>query len=145
MTSPLTALSRISANALKAVIISLLSASLTGCPATPGSRQDPPQIRTAPAILPDSGLETSRAGTSLRLQASGYTDADEFDRASRLLERALRIDSRDPATYYEFARLRLLQGNHGQARELIEKGLSLRPNAALEIRFHALQQKIPAT
>lgn len=92
----------------------------------------------------ESKTETpiQRPGTSLRIKAAAWTDEGKYEQAGRLLERALRVDARDPATYYEFARLRLLQGQHQQARQLNEKGLSLQPGTALKRKLKTLATRI---
>ena len=130
---------------LRTLLMVLLPCLLTACLRPAGVRDtDPrrstgtPNTQTAP---PASGLDSQRAGTGLRRQAAELTDAGDFQRASRLLQRALRVDSGDPATYYEFARLRLVEGNPTQARQLIEKGLSLRPDRALRLLFDQLKQQ----
>jgi len=91
-----------------------------------------------------SGLDTKRPATALRIKAAKLIDTGEIEPASRLLERALRVDARDPATYYEFARLRYVQGELKRAQQLSEKGKSLRPDSSLRKKFNQLEMDLKA-
>jgi len=82
------------------------------------------------------------ASVTLREQANSALENKDLRQAVRLLERALRIDSRDPATYYVFAKLRNQQDRSPAALQLIDKGLSLRPGAALKAKLLALRDSI---
>jgi len=95
-------------------------------------------------VEPASGLDTKRPATALRLKAATLIDAGDIEPASRLLERALRVDARDPATYYEFARLRYVQGELKRAQQLSEKGKSLRPDSSLRKKFNQLDTDLKA-
>jgi len=82
------------------------------------------------------------ATIALREQAQTAIKKKNMQQAVRLLERALRIDARDPSTYYVFAQLRKLQDNKAAALQLIDKGLSLRPGAELSTKLQALRAKL---
>lgn len=122
------------------ILALILCAGLIGCQSTASIRDNPTQSKPDVEVSPaTSGLDTARAGTSLRKRAKIETDTGQYQRASRLLERALRVDSRDPATFYEFARLRCLEASPERAAQLIEKGLTLKPDGPLRSLFTALK------
>lgn len=127
------------------LLASLVCIGISGCQRAATVRDGPnpqPVIKESTAT---TGLETIRAGTTLRRQATRETDAGEYQRASRLLERALRVDSRDPATYYELARLRCLEAANDRAQQMIEKGLTLKPDASLRSKFGQLRSTCTTT
>ena len=99
------------------------------------AKQQPEQAAT-------TGLETVRVGTSLRREAAELTDAGEYSQASRLLHRAMRADPSDPATFYEFARLRWAEKNIEQAKVHIAKAMSLRPDDTLRKKLDELDTQL---
>lgn len=76
---------------------------------------------SAPAVL------------ALREQADKALLKEDTATANLLLERALRIDPSDPATYLQLARLRLINQEYAQAGALARRGLSLSPPESVEM------------
>ncbi len=81
---------------------------------------------------------------ALRNDAEAALNKGDLTGATRLLERALRVDARDADTYLIFARLRNTQGDRGAALQLIDKGLSLRPSNTTAKALRKLKQSIEA-
>jgi Flp pilus assembly protein TadD len=68
------------------------------------------------------------AGESLLLAGSEQRRAGDLGQASMTLERALRIEPHQPVLWLELARVRLDEGNFGQAEQLAHKASSLTPS-----------------
>jgi len=64
---------------------------------------------------------------ALLKQAEGQANAGELDAAAASLERAIRIDPRNPLLWYHLATIRLSQENPAQAEQLASKSNSLAP------------------
>ena len=97
---------------------------LAGC-ATPEQRPEPapeapPPVAAAPAPQPRE--TTAIAG----LMESARTDsaAGNLASAAASLERALRIEPRNPRLWQELARVRLKQGQHAQAESIAARSNS---------------------
>lgn len=76
------------------------------------------------AVLQPSSSQNT-AVVALLDKAQVQTFAGQLDQASASLERALRIEPRNPALWQELARLRLGQGLYLQAENLASKSNSL--------------------
>src|SRR5690606_5345038 len=75
------------------------------------------------------------AGEALLVRAAGERRGGDYRAAAATLERALRIEPGAPSLWLELARVRLLEGDFGQAEQLARKAGSLAPPrsaAALE-------------
>ena len=81
------------------------------------------------------------ASQSLVAQARAQADAGDFAVAAGTVERALRIESDNPLLWIELARIRLAEGNAGQAESLGRKAVSL---AAGDTRAEASAWQIVA-
>lgn len=84
---------------------------LSGCMVLPPAAPPEPSQNTAVLALYDQAKQQSAAG---RLEAAGAS-----------LERALRIEPRNPVLWQELARLRLTQGQYRQAENLAAKSNAL--------------------
>ncbi|MBE0595656.1 MAG: tetratricopeptide repeat protein [Desulfuromonadales bacterium] len=75
------------------------------------------------ALLPDAPPEPSRNAAVMALfdQAQTQLSAGQLEAAGASLERALRIEPRNPRLWQELARLRLEQGQYRQAENLAAK------------------------
>lgn len=119
-----------------------------GACATGNSHQSTPVKPTisVPTPTPQSSTEqqpkTLNASVELRNQAVEAIDSGEYSQAKRLLERALRVDSRDPDTWYEYARLNQLQQNVARARQMINKALGLKPSSSTEKKLRELETQL---
>jgi tetratricopeptide (TPR) repeat protein len=78
-----------------------------------------PQV---PAPEPPS---SNTAVVSLLAQAHAQTSAGQLESAGASLERALRIEPRNPALWQELARVRLDQGKYRQAEDMAAKSNAL--------------------
>jgi tetratricopeptide (TPR) repeat protein len=67
------------------------------------------------------------AVTALLEAAEQALNAGQADQASLLLERALRIEPRNPAVWHYLGLARLAQGDHAQAQAMAAKSRSLSP------------------
>lgn len=80
------------------------------------------------AIRPDappSAPSTNTAAVSLLNKARSQSSAGQLHEASASLERAVRIEPRNPYLWQELARVRLEQGQYRQAENLAAKSNSL--------------------
>lgn len=75
-------------------------------------------------------------------QAASLIDNGELQQAAAILDRALRINSREPFAYYEYARLRQQQQQPRQALQLLDRARSLSPEQSLLVRIEAMQYEI---
>jgi len=96
-----------------------------------------PQPREA-ASEPQAG----RAVTTLLARADSRAQAGEWEQAAALLERALRIEPRNPWLWHHLATVRLRQGRYAQAASLANKSSSLAPdNATLQEKNRRLVEE----
>jgi len=114
-------------------------------------------VQTAPAPAPaqlevptattesESPVKRIDASSKLRDQANASIEAGNFSQAKRLLDRALRIDARDPETWYDYARLSNLQGDQARAQQMIKKSLRLNPTTDQRERLLKLESEISQT
>lgn len=94
------------------VVTLALAALLAGC-AGFGARLEPPPISEQPAVI------------ALYDGARNDTAAGRLDAAAATLERALRIEPRNPGLWQELAKVRLAQGQYEQVLSLAAKSNSL--------------------
>ena len=88
----------------------------------------------APAYADASGRTPAVKGTTqqpavvaLLQQAEAQANEGELESAAASLERAIRIDARNPVIWYHLATVRLSQGEPAQAEQLANKSNSLAP------------------
>jgi Flp pilus assembly protein TadD len=87
----------------------------------------PPVIRQAPPI--------SAASRTLLTESRGHQAAGRYPQAAASIERALRIEPRQPALWLELGTIRLKEGNNAQAESMARKALSLaNGDASIEAR-----------
>ena len=97
----------------------LLVSTLSACATLP-----PPSSSPSPPAAPQE-LTGTPAVAGLVTRADRALDAGEYNRAAEYVERALRIEPRNAALWQRLARVRLVQGNHGQAVQLASKSNTL--------------------
>jgi hypothetical protein len=85
-------------------------------PSTPS----PTTTRTAPSSVP-----VSSASQALLTQSRGHQAAKRYGQAAASIERALRIEPRQPVLWLELGNIRLKEGDFAQAESLGRKALSL--------------------
>lgn len=110
----------------------------------------PPPTPGVPPAVP--GDETPRAPqrpvtAALLEQSRAQRLSGELALASSTLDRAIRIDPRDPVLWLELARVRYVEGNWAQAEQLARKARalaaedSLTGRAALRLQADALERQ----
>jgi Flp pilus assembly protein TadD len=82
----------------------------------------PPPPEPIPAPLPPA---SSGATAALLQQSRQQTAGGDFAMATSSLERALRINPRDPELWLELGRLKLRQGDFAQAENMGRRGLAV--------------------
>ncbi|HYL87669.1 MAG TPA: tetratricopeptide repeat protein [Burkholderiales bacterium] len=95
---------------------------LAGCATAPEPSPAPAPVEQAPA--PYSGPHENIAVAGLMDSARADAAAGRLASAAATLERALRIEPRNPRLWHELARVRLQQGDLSQAQ-----GLAARSNS----------------
>lgn len=83
----------------------------------PGTVEPAPPVRTAPPV--------SAAGATLLSESRAHQAAGRYELAAASLERALRIEPRQPLLWLELGELRLREGDYVQAESLGRRALSL--------------------
>lgn len=108
----------------------LLSACATQAPAPTEDRSVAEQVR-APAGEQPAGLQVyplrNPAVTELTEAALAAEQAGDLDQAAMLLERALRIESRDPELLQHMAEIRLARGEWEQADSYAGRSFDVGP------------------
>lgn len=99
------------------IIIALVLSACTGPSGTGESR-----------VKISSEQDVGRATTSLLAKADTQEQVKQWERAAAYLERALRIEPRNGYLWHRLARVRLQQGQYGQAGNLIQKSNALAGN-----------------
>jgi predicted Zn-dependent protease len=89
---------------------------LSACAARPALLPPPPA--EAPAAPPKA---ENVAVAGLMQSAHADSEAGKLGSAAATLERALRLEPRNPRLWQELARVRLKQGEHGQAESLAQR------------------------
>lgn len=86
-------------------------------PEAPGTVEPAPPAPTAPPV--------SAAGATLLSESRAHQAAGRYELAAASLERALRIEPRQPLLWLELGELRLREGDYVQAESLGRRALSL--------------------
>ena len=76
-------------------------------------------VRPQPQV--EQAVSENPAVVALVDSARAAADTGRFDSASATLERALRIEARNPKLWHELALIRMQQGHHQQAASLAAK------------------------
>jgi Tfp pilus assembly protein PilF len=102
--------------------LALLAVLLAGCATQPPApEQAPEQPPVVPAIPP---RQENIAIAGLMDSARAEAAAGNLAGAAASLERALRIEARNPRLWHELARVRLKQGQHAQAESVAARSNS---------------------
>jgi tetratricopeptide (TPR) repeat protein len=92
------------------------------------------QALDQPAARPPAGAQPP-AVVALLEHAEHQANAGDLEAAAVTLERAIRIDARNPVLWHHLASVRLAEGEAAQAEQLAAKSNSLAPgNRALQAR-----------
>ena len=101
----------------------LLLAVVAGCAAPP--QQKPEQAPEAPPVSPAPPAHKENVAVAgLMDSARADTAAGNLAGAAASLERALRIEPRNPRLWHELARVRLKQGQYAQAESVAARSNS---------------------
>jgi tetratricopeptide (TPR) repeat protein len=121
----------------------LLLLFLQGCSTAPPARYPPPVVEQQGGAAPDDAARpvvpgsippktvppavttTSPAVVALLGQAENQANNGDLPAAAATLERAIRIEPRNPLLWYHLATVRLAQQEAGQAEQLAAKSNSL--------------------
>jgi len=106
---------------------------------TPPEMAPPPGQSVIPPPEPKPVMSGNRAVIALLDQAQLHTEAGQREAAGASLERALRIEPRNPWLWHELAQLRLTQGQYAQAVSLARKSISF---AVQDRRLQALNWRL---
>lgn len=97
--------------------------------ATPSVPEPPPPPPPPPAFQPlESFAPASPVVNSLLLAANQNSDSGNLESATTTIERAIRIEPRNPTLYYKLALLRLKQSKPVLAEDLAKKSALLATN-----------------
>ena len=116
-----------------AVVSAALLAACAAPPPTPGPGEDRVVEERVRAPSGGSGEELQVYGVrnpavvALAREARAAEDEGDLERAEMLLERALRIEGRDPAVLQQMAEVQLAQGRLDQARSFAQRSYELGP------------------
>jgi hypothetical protein len=98
---------------------------------TPGTVEPRPPQRAAPPV--------GSASQALLTQSRSHQASGNYDLAAASIERALRIEPRQPVLWLELGNIRLMEADYAQAESLGRKALSLSAgNAALSAQAEQL-------
>lgn len=132
-------------NAMKSVSVVIVLLFISGCSSAPRSTPTPVveqgeslpvqqgTVRYQAPVYADASGGTTAVNTAtqspavvaLLQQAETQANAGELESAAASLERAIRIDARNPVIWYHLATVRLSQGEPAQAEQLANKSNSL--------------------
>lgn len=102
-------------------LVFLLVALLAGCATPPGPA---PETQPEPAPPPVAAPKENIAIAGLMDTARADAAAGNLTGAAASLERALRIEPRNPRLWHELARVRLKQGQYAQAESVAARSNS---------------------
>ncbi len=97
---------------------------LAGCAVAPGPEEERAPAGQAPTPPPSAAQPETRENVAIAgLMESARSDAaaGRLPNAAASLERALRIEPRNPRLWQELARVRLKQGDYVQAENLAQR------------------------
>src|SRR4029077_8396675 len=125
---------------MRKVFFLLVMALLAGCAAQqPAPVEGPGSPPTAPP--PASAKSENLAIAGLMDSARSDAAAGRLGSAAATLERALRIEPRNPRLWHELAKVRLRQADYGQAENLAARSNTY---AGTDAELRAANQKIIA-
>lgn len=96
--------------------LAVLTAFLAGCATAPDRAPEPLPSEPPPAEATEKRESVAVAG--LMQNARSDTAAGRLSSAAASLERALRIEPRNPRLWHELAKVRLRQGEYAQAESM---------------------------
>ncbi len=102
----------------------------------------PPPPKPAPVPAPTPSAPVAGPAAPLYAEAETALQAGNYQAAEMLLQRALRIEPRNPRYWYALARTTAQQGNHRQTVQFCLKAASLAGNdSQLTHRIRSLQER----
>jgi Tfp pilus assembly protein PilF len=112
---------------MRAAIPALAVALLAGCATAPDQPGQAPAPETPATEVPAPEAAQRResvAVAGLMQSARADTSAGRLSNAAASLERALRIEPRNPRLWHELARVRLKQGQYAQAESMAARSIA---------------------
>jgi predicted Zn-dependent protease len=112
---------------MRSTLLVLLGCALAGCATAPGPEPAPapqpaPVEQPPPAVVEQAPAPKENVAIAgLMESARADVAAGRFPNAAASLERALRIEPRNPRLWQELARVRLQQGDFTQAENLAQR------------------------
>jgi len=101
--------------------------------------EEAPPAPAEPLPPPRAAAPVSTASQALLTQSRGHQAAGRYEQAAASIERALRIEPRQPVLWLELGNIRLKEGDFAQAESMGRKALSLATgDAALTARAEQL-------
>lgn len=101
--------------------------------------EEAPPAPAEPLPAPRAAPPISSASQALLTQSRGHQAAGRYEQAAASIERALRIEPRQPVLWLELGNIRLKEGDFAQAESMGRKALSLATgDAALTARAEQL-------
>ena len=101
------------------LLLALVVGGCTTAPSEPGAPESvPPADETFPDATAKPAPSENVAVAGLMKNARRDTEAGRLASAAATLERALRIEPRNPRLWHELARVRLKQGEYAQAESV---------------------------
>jgi Tfp pilus assembly protein PilF len=97
---------------------------VAGCATTPAPPPTPEQKPEPPPVVAPTPSKETIAVAGLMDTARSEAAAGNLAAAAASLERALRIEPRNPRLWHELARVRLKQGQHAQAENVAARSNS---------------------
>ena len=126
---------KILSNLFRIILISVVVFSLNACQAPkekePGWTSGSGQVRPGP--------KTGKAVLALLAKAREASKRGELATAESQLERALRIEPRNPTLWLYMAKLRFFSNKYNEAINLAKKSLALSSGASSEVNPNALR------
>ena len=123
---------------LLAVVTAILAGCATtyppprdGAPAPEAPRPGEPD-EAEPQVIPDRTPDPSAPTLALLRQSQRSADDGDLDSAIAYVERAIRLDSRNPELWLRLARLQLAAKRPGTAEQLAHKAIALAEEDAQE-------------
>ena len=109
----------------RAFLIALLVTGLSAC-STPVARSPEPvpePVSKSPPARETDSAPVAQPAKGLLVEAKDARLAGDLDRAQGLLQRAQRLDPRNPQVYLELAQLYSDRGDSVESRTMAERGL----------------------
>ena len=110
---------------IRTILMVMVLLVLTGCASVSGPQDSSPTPGEAPVTSGEPEQQTGAGALAMLQKAENFVQHRRVDLAIPALERALRLEPRNPLIWHRLAAAHLLQGNRQQAVRLATKSNSL--------------------